>query len=316
VEHQTDAWQHALDVVRRYFERALGWDVDGARLGQIPSLWSAPIPEKARATVGGYLETAAMLGRRTADLHRVLAGSEAQEHLGSQALDEAGRAALRNGLMGEANRLRSVLGALPEGTTADAAALADTMTARHDDLVKAIDKAVGSLPSGLLLTRIHGDFHLGQVLLHEEDAYIVDFEGEPTRSIEERRRLQSPFKDVAGMVRSFCYAAGAGLALYPGVTGAELDRLKAWARWWQTWSISSYLAAYRGTAKGARFLPEDPAVLDGLLRVFLLEKTMYEALYEAAHRPSWLAIPLTGLLDLIGDDPNRPAPLPDDGLEG
>jgi maltose alpha-D-glucosyltransferase/alpha-amylase len=166
--------------------------------------------------------------------------------------------------------------------------------------------------------RIHGDFHLGQVLLHEEDAFFVDFEGEPTRSIDERRRVQSPLKDVAGMVRSFCYAAGAGLAVQPGVSGAELERLRLWARWWQTWSIASFLGAYCTTAAGARFFPSDPIVLDRVLRVFLIEKTLYETLYELAHRPSWLGIPLSGLLDLIGHTPatTHPPQAADDGLEG
>jgi maltose alpha-D-glucosyltransferase/alpha-amylase len=150
-------------------------------------------------------------------------------------------------------------------------------------------------------SRIHGDYHLGQVLLGEEDYTIVDFEGEPTRSIEERRRHQSPMKDVAGMLRSFHYAAGAGL-IARGATAAPagLERLGTWARWWQAWTTASFLTSYRETAAGAPFLPSDRGALSALLDVFLIEKALYEIRYELGHRPAWLPIPMRGLLDLLG----------------
>jgi maltose alpha-D-glucosyltransferase / alpha-amylase len=318
VVHQSDGWQNALDVIKRYFERALGWKVPSPQIEGITNLWSARIPEEARTTVGGYIETAAMIGRRTAELHRALASPEAEARLGSGTLNKERASELGAALLDEAAELRTALERLPDGTPPEATAMAQTVLDRYGEIIDAINQSVSGLPDGLLLTRIHGDFHLGQVLLHEEDAFFVDFEGEPTRSIDERRRVQSPLKDVAGMVRSFCYAAGAGLAVQPGVTGAELERLRLWARWWQTWSIASFLAAYCSTAAGARFFPSDPIVLDRVLRVFLIEKTLYETLYELAHRPSWLSIPLSGLLDLIGHAPatTHPPQAADDGLEG
>jgi trehalose synthase-fused probable maltokinase len=147
---------------------------------------------------------------------------------------------------------------------------------------------------------VHGDYHLGQVLLHEQDFSIVDFEGEPTRSIEERRRLQSPLKDVAGMVRSFHYAAGAASAARRAVAPKEMEKLAVWARWWQSWVTASFLKAYHTSALGAPFLPADTTAATHLLRLLLFEKALYEIRYEMDHRPAWLRIPVAGVLDLIG----------------
>jgi maltose alpha-D-glucosyltransferase/alpha-amylase len=107
-------------------------------------------------------------------------------------------------------------------------------------------------------------------------------------------------KDVAGMVRSFSYASGAGLAAAVSLTAHDRDRLAWWARWWAVWTTASFLQAYRTTAGAAAFLPQDPAALNHMLRLYLFEKAVYETRYELAHRPAWLGIPVAGLLDLIG----------------
>jgi maltose alpha-D-glucosyltransferase/alpha-amylase len=303
VVHQSDAWQHALGVLSRYFEAALTWDVSIADLPTVHNLWAAGIPDRARETVGGYLETAAMLGRRTAELHLALASPAAVAEFGDARLDPHVARRLQSTIVSEAEQLPGILAHLPSDTPDEVRAVAAVAQARAGDIVTAIRQAASALPPDLQLTRIHGDYHLGQVLLYEEDAYIVDFEGEPARPIEERRQLQSPMKDVAGMVRSFSYAAGAGLSAALNLVGHDRERLGAWARWWHTWSAVSFLQAYRMTAGRAGFLPGDLPALSHMLRLFLLEKAVYEARYEAAHRPAWLAIPLADLLDLIGAPP-------------
>jgi maltose alpha-D-glucosyltransferase/alpha-amylase len=303
VQHQSDGWQHALGVLARYFESALTWEVSAADLPAIPNAWTAEIPERARQTVGGYLETAAMLGRRTAELHVALAGADAVAAFGDARLDSHAARRLQSAIVADAEQLPAILAQLPSDTPEDVRTVARVAQARAQDVVGAIRRAAGALAPDLQLTRIHGDYHLGQVLLYEEDAYIVDFEGEPTRPIEERRRLQSPMKDVAGMVRSFSYAAGAGLAAALTLVGHDRERLAAWARWWHTWNAVSFLQAYRAAAGHVAFLPGDATALNHMLRLFLLEKAVYEVRYEAAHRPAWLAIPLADLLELIGAPP-------------
>ena len=299
VQHQSDAWQHALGVMARYLESALTWEGSGADLPPIANLWTVEIPERARETVGGYLETAAMLGRRTAELHLALSTPEAIAEFGDARLDAHVARRLQATTVSEAEQLTDILRHLPSDTPDEVRAVAVDARQRVDDLVSAIRRAANSLQPDLQLTRIHGDYHLGQVLLHEEDAYIVDFEGEPARPIEERRRLQSPMKDVAGMVRSFSYASGAGLSAALNLVGHDRERLAAWARWWHTWSAVSFLQAYRTTVGRAAFLPDHPDALNHMLRLFLFEKAVYETRYEAAHRPAWLAIPLADLLDLL-----------------
>jgi maltose alpha-D-glucosyltransferase/alpha-amylase len=144
--------------------------------------------------------------------------------------------------------------------------------------------------------RVHGDYHLGQVLWVEGDFYILDFEGEPARPIEQRREKQSPLKDVAGMLRSFSYAAYAGLFGHAASRPEQFERLEPWARIWQTWTSAAFLRGYFLTAGGALFIPPDPAQRDRLLQLFVLDKALYELNYELNNRPDWVRIPLWGIL--------------------
>jgi maltose alpha-D-glucosyltransferase / alpha-amylase len=146
--------------------------------------------------------------------------------------------------------------------------------------------------------RIHGDYHLGQVLRVKTDFVILDFEGEPARPLEYRRAKQTPLKDVAGMLRSFSYAAYAGLITFTTRHPESLDRLEPWARLWERCASAEFLRAYRETAQGAKFLPDDRVGLGKLLDLFLLDKALYEVLYELNARPEWVRIPLAGILSL------------------
>jgi maltose alpha-D-glucosyltransferase/alpha-amylase len=139
-------------------------------------------------------------------------------------------------------------------------------------------------------TRVHGDFHLGQVLWSEGDFYILDFEGEPARSLDERRRKASPLKDVAGMLRSFSYAAYAGLFIRAAGRPDEVERLEPWARTWSRWAGAAFLKGYLAVAGDAPL---------ALLDLFLIEKALYELNYELNNRPDWVRIPLRGLSELV-----------------
>jgi maltose alpha-D-glucosyltransferase/alpha-amylase len=145
--------------------------------------------------------------------------------------------------------------------------------------------------------RCHGDYHLGQVLWQENDFVILDFEGEPGRSLAERRAKQSPLKDVAGMIRSFDYAASSELFSLTRGGRESFDRLEPWTKIWRTWTSAGFLREYRQTA--ASLLPEEPKALYRLLDFFMLEKLVFELRYEMNYRPDWIRIPLLGILQLI-----------------
>jgi maltose alpha-D-glucosyltransferase/alpha-amylase len=161
---------------------------------------------------------------------------------------------------------------------------------------------IRDLKISALRIRHHGDFHLGQVLFTGKDFVLIDFEGEPARSLSERRIKRSPLRDVAGMLRSFHYAASA--VLYGQVPGVHLQReslsrLSSWADYWYSWVCSSYLRGYLSAADQAPFLPRKRENLRVLLDAYLLEKAVYEVSYELNNRPDWVKIPLRGILSLL-----------------
>jgi maltose alpha-D-glucosyltransferase/alpha-amylase len=152
-------------------------------------------------------------------------------------------------------------------------------------------------PLSVVKTRIHGDLHLGQVLSRGDDFVIIDFEGEPTRPLEERRAKSSPLRDVTAMARSFDYAAEA--VLREVATVPERRRtLEPWAELWTREVTGAYLNAYLTTVKSASFIPERPEDLALLMAFHTLEKVIYELAYEINNRPDWIEIPLRGLARL------------------
>ncbi len=169
----------------------------------------------------------------------------------------------------------------------------------------AIEEAVRDLAQAApaaLKTRVHGDFHLGQVLVAQGDAVIVDFEGEPARPLEERRAKASPLRDVAGLLRSLDYAAAVASATEASgaATAAPTERRVALLERWRVEASDAFLAAYQAAAAEAPH-PWIPAEGDRarLLDLFLIEKAAYEIRYEAANRPNWLAVPVRGLAALV-----------------
>jgi maltose alpha-D-glucosyltransferase/alpha-amylase len=153
--------------------------------------------------------------------------------------------------------------------------------------------------------RIHGDYHLGQTLRTgteraSGDFVLLDFEGEPARPLIERRQKQSPLKDVAGMVRSFSYAAHAGVnhVLAEGRSGTAPEPLAAWALLWQNSVASEFLKAYRAAIAANSDLIPPPEQAQTLYTAYLLEKALYELLYELNNRPTWLRIPISGILSM------------------
>jgi maltokinase len=188
------------------------------------------------------------------------------------------------------------------GQLTQVAALVPELAPHRDEIEAVYAMAVTAAGSALHLQRIHGDYHLGQVLRVGQRWMVIDFEGEPARSLEERRRLASPLQDVAGMLRSFDYAAHQPLVLgedpdTPGPSRQELARLAGLAQTWIEANRRAFLDAYMEGAERGGWLPDEP---DLLLRAYELDKAVYEVMYEARHRPAWLTIPLGGVQRLLG----------------
>jgi len=173
----------------------------------------------------------------------------------------------------------------------------DTLLAQAGAVDAAIDRLLGIEDAGKRI-RTHGDFHLGQVLEVDGDVFFIDFEGEPARPIAERRLPQSPLRDVAGMIRSFGYAARAGFKTLLEANPESAQILEPWISGWELHTSAAYLTAYSKSIEDAGLLPTG-SNRDQMLRSFLLDKALYELSYELNNRPDWVDIPVDGLLRLL-----------------
>jgi trehalose synthase-fused probable maltokinase len=193
--------------------------------------------------------------------------------------------------------LRRRLDGLPDA----ARGRAEGVLARQSEVERRFD-AIRSGKVDAVRIRTHGDYHLGQVLYTGDDFVIIDFEGEPARPLGERRLKRPALRDVAGLLRSYHYAAQTGLREYRerGDLGpGPLERLTGWASYWHHWVSVAYLRAYLETAAGAPFVPPTEPERVALLDVSLLEKAIYELAYELNNRPDWVDLPLEGVLQLL-----------------
>jgi maltose alpha-D-glucosyltransferase/alpha-amylase len=188
--------------------------------------------------------------------------------------------------------LEDRLSTLPESGQLPGRALLEARTA----LLARIDAGRAGDMRGLK-TRHHGDYHLGQVLVRRNDWIIVDFEGEPSRTVEERRAKNSPLRDVAGMLRSYSYAAHAAMRQRAAITGEIPANQVALLQEWEQATRGEFLRAYQPIAQQAG-LYEDPEHALRLITLFEIEKALYEVRYELGNRPDWAYVPVSDLLKL------------------
>jgi maltose alpha-D-glucosyltransferase/alpha-amylase len=299
VESQADGWAHATDEIGRFFDQVAGQlPPERPATEAYADLIAAPVPKVITTVMGGYLGTAETLGRRTAEMHLALAADSTDRAFAPEPFLKEDLESLVEDAVAQAHKALHALAApalpLPAGV-ADSASL---LLQSREALLERIQSGPAPAFTSAKI-RVHGDYHLGQVLWSEGDFYILDFEGEPARPIEERRRKQSPLKDVAGMIRSFGYAAYAGLFGHTAPRPSELERLEPWARLWQMWTTAAFLRGYFTAADGAPFVPPVEAHRDALLELFVLDKALYELNYELNNRPDWVRIPLRGIFDLL-----------------
>ena len=300
VANEGDGWKWTVEELDRYYETcaaaAFPENISG-ELGDPLELSERPTSQLARDHVGIYLDFAATLGRRTADLHLALASPTdnpafapeplTADDLQAQLADASQHAA------GVFDMLKERVSYLPDEVVEIAALV---LSRRRRILNYLGNVKLDGLRAQRI--RIHGDYHLGQVLRVKTDFVILDFEGEPARSLAYRRSKQCPLKDVAGMLRSFSYGAYGTLINYTARHPEDLARLEPWAQLWERFVAAEFLRAYRKTVNGADFLPAGRADFRKLLDVFLLDKALYEILYELNSRPGWVRIPMLGIMSL------------------
>jgi len=298
VPSRGDGWECGLDAVREAFA-ALGrrrWPQPPAVDPTPPSrLTPDAMPEILSETAGEFLGRIGDLGRRTGDFHRALASDRRRPDFAPRPLATVDLEALADGCIRQAQQVLELLNAQMGHLAEDVQPLADAALGAGARLMARFQGLPGLKGAGQRI-RVHGDYHLGQVLDTEDGWLLLDFEGEPLRPLAERREKQCPLKDVAGMLRSFDYAAQTVARETVDRRPLHHDRVLGWAAVWSQWAGVSFLAGYREALAGSSVLPGRAEVWDVLLDAFLLDKAFYELYYEMNNRPDWIRVPLAGIL--------------------
>jgi maltose alpha-D-glucosyltransferase/alpha-amylase len=298
-----DAWTYTLDVAARYFERALSKKEEAKDIvrpgDSFLDVDPSRIPALMEELIGGlYLELASLLGKRTGELHLALgsrseAASFAPEPF-SLLYQRSVYQSMQSLVIRTMQSLAHNLDRIPEHIRDETQAI---LTAEQE-IVRRMQKILEKKFSAMKI-RIHGDYHLGQVLYTGKDFVIMDFEGEPARPLGERRLKRSPLRDVAGMIRSFHYAAHGALFLRSSFRPEDVALLESWIGPWYYYISGIFLHSYLNTVGKASFLPQERDELEILLHTFLLEKAVYELGYEMNNRPDWVIIPLRGIQSIM-----------------
>jgi maltose alpha-D-glucosyltransferase / alpha-amylase len=304
VPNHGDAWQYTLTALATYYEQAQS--AAGIRLEELPhapilALAERELPPDAKQRIGSYLESARLLGVRTAQLHVALSTTRDQPAFAPEPFTGANQRELVKYALDLIARtfhsLRQESERLSQGVREEA-----SKVVKLEEGLRQRVRLLEGFKISAMRTRIHGDYHLGQVLVTGDDFVIIDFEGEPARTLSERRNKNSPLQDVAGMLRSFHYAAYApllGEIRGREVTQERLNALDVWAQYWQTWVSATFLKTYLRTSGSASFVPQSREELAVLLDTYVITKAVYELGYELNNRPSWLRIPLQSVSKLL-----------------
>jgi maltose alpha-D-glucosyltransferase/alpha-amylase len=245
-----------------------------------------------------FLHYAEIVGRRTAEMHLALATPTEDQAFGLERLTASDLQSVADDAHAFAERsfagLRRLLGAGRDGVLAE-------LLGQEERCLSVLQGLVGE-PSGAAKIRVHGDYHLGQLLIVKDDVVIVDFEGEPARPSEERRTKSSPLRDVAGMLRSFSYASDTVARDIEQRLPDAAARAKAASQHFCRLASHHFLSAYEETVNGTPLWIESAEERARLLRLHLLSKALYEIAYEADNRPDWIETPVRGVLELLEEE--------------
>jgi maltose alpha-D-glucosyltransferase/alpha-amylase len=306
VESSGDAWVNMLDKLNKFNETILVSNVQLASHEMVGTLTDPvpyeAIPEDFKELIdAGTAEQASLLGVRTGEMHLALASGfvfpdfkpEPYSLHYQRSLYAGLQSLVRGTFLSQAKNLQKL--------DDDARQEALEVLNMKDDILEVLKRIYGN-KIDVIKIRIHGDYHLGQVLFTGKDFVITDFEGEPARSYSERRLKRSPLRDVAGMIRSFHYAAYGSLVLDSHIRKEDFSKLIPFVEQWYHYMSGFFMKAYLDTVEGSEFIPRNKTDLDTLMTTFLLEKAIYELNYELNNRPAWVMIPLRGIKQLMKKD--------------
>lgn len=301
VVHQGDGWTYTVDELRRYYERAATHmymlpQLDTGK-SNYAELAGKPIPSDVLQFFGLFLTEAVTLGRRAGEMHVALSGNQVNQDFKPEPFSQdelESLVAKMKERVGDVITRLCLVGGLSE----EMAAARQTLFGARANVETRVE-ALAPLAAQLQKMRCHGDFHLGQVMHVDGDWMIFDFEGEPLRSLAERRAKNSPLKDVAGMIRSFEYASYAALFSFSQQRSDHMKDFFPWTHAAHTWLSVAFLNGYLEAVRGRDFVPADKDVFMKALEPFVLEKAFYEIDYEMNNRPDWLRIPLTSVLEIL-----------------
>jgi len=290
IENQGDSWT----VTNAYLDRF----VEEQRLLTVETAGQSD--EQA-----AYLHRTQQIGQRVAELQRVLASRDDVVEFAPEPITERDVTLWRDDLLDRANRTLDHLERRRANLTENDRSLVEKILARRPSLSALVCEL---LPDNVHAMKIrhHGDFHLGQMLIAKDDVFIIDFEGEPQRSLEERRRKAPAARDVAGLIRSIDYSATVALERAIKSAPDEQAKIARALDGWRDASVAAFLASYRNWLNDPRLWPPSSQDADRLLDFFLLEKAFYEVEYELAHRPDWLRVPLAGTWRILSRSERMP----------
>jgi maltose alpha-D-glucosyltransferase/alpha-amylase len=303
VVNEGDAWRYTLDKLEQYFERVLA-QADGKRPTAMPAehlfdLIDLQVPTEAEEQIGVYAESARTIGSITADLHLGLAARTDDSAFVPESFSAMYQRSLYQSIRSRTDEafrlLEKRLRYLPKDTRPEARRVLNAEAEIKRRQRQILDRKIRALR-----LREHGDYHLGQLLYTGKDFVVLDFEGEPARPLGERRLKRSPLRDVAGMLRSFHYASVTAL-VNGRVRTEDLPAVEVWAESWYRWVALIFLQTYVAAVGDAPFLPKTADERKVLLDTHLLDKALYELLYELNNRPEWTRIPLRGILKLLAE---------------
>jgi maltose alpha-D-glucosyltransferase/alpha-amylase len=304
VVNSRNAWEYTLDSLRDYFEHV---EVQHSDMTEVPvpsvsllELQAQEIPELASRLIGAYLDSAQLLGQRTAELHIALASAPDNPDFAPEAFSSFYQRSIYQQARNLTGQILLLLKKRFKQLPPDSQPLAQEVLNRQEQIMGRFQLLLNQKITAMR-TRTHGDYHLGQVLYTGKDFIIIDFEGEPARSLGERRMKRSALRDVAGMLQSFNYAAKMALRneVETGMSRADnLPVMEQWAQYWYSWVSAAFLNSYLETASKGSFLPQTSSELQVLLDAYVLEKVIYELGYELNNRPDWVEIPLRRILQL------------------
>ncbi len=324
VKNQGDAWKLCLGEVERYFERIL---LERDKLPEISlpvsilDLAQGEISQQFVELIGSsFTEMVALLGKRTGEFHIALSSDKENPDFEPESFSYHYQVGLSKSMISYTEKILELSAKALKPKTSlwkdwESVVESQDLIKRfqalrkqkkeieeilaYKNLIMEKFRALEQKKIEALKTRIHGDYHLGQVLYTGKDFILMDFEGEPARSIGERRLKRSPLRDVAGMIRSFQYAAYVNLFGQASLKSEDTVFLEKWADLWYKYSAAAFLKSYLTTVADTEITPKDNEALAILLDAFLIEKAIYELGYELNNRPDWTMIPTRGIKDLI-----------------